>query len=93
MATTLITGCDYGIGFEFARQYAADGWQVHAVCLDPASRDKIGALDGNVHFHPLDVADQSAVTALAGQLEVPVTIFQETPLVQAVEHADAELAG
>ena len=38
MSTALITGCDYGIGFEFARQCATDGWRVHAVCLDPASQ-------------------------------------------------------
>lgn len=69
MPTTLITGCDYGIGYEFARQYASDGWQVHAVCLDPASRDKIEALGQNVHFHPLDVSDQAALAALAKQLE------------------------
>ena len=38
MPTVLITGCDYGIGFEFARQYAEDGWTVHAVCLDGNNR-------------------------------------------------------
>lgn len=69
MATTLITGCDYGIGYEFARQYADDGWQVHAICLDPASRDKIAGLGSNVHFHHLDVADQPALSSLATELE------------------------
>ena len=33
MSTVLITGCDYEIGFEFARQYAANGWTVHTTCL------------------------------------------------------------
>ena len=33
MSTVLIT-CDYGIGFEFARQYAGNGWTVHAACLE-----------------------------------------------------------
>ncbi|MCG8543965.1 MAG: SDR family oxidoreductase [Alphaproteobacteria bacterium] len=69
MPTALITGCDYGIGFEFARQYAADGWQVHAVCLDEASRDKLGGLSGDVHFHQLDVADQVGLAALAETLQ------------------------
>ena len=39
MSTVLITGCDYEIGFEFARQYAANGWTVHTVCLQPDSRE------------------------------------------------------
>lgn len=68
MLTTLITGCDYGIGFEFARQYAADGWTVHAVCLTEASRDKINSLSGDVRFHHTDVADPTAVSALAAAL-------------------------
>ena len=69
MPTALITGCDYGIGFEFARQYAGDRWRVHAVCLEEASRDKLGALSGDVIFHHLDVSDQAGVAALAGSLE------------------------
>ncbi len=68
MSTALITGCDYGIGFEFARQYAADGWKVHAVCLDEASREKLSALSNDVHFHHVDVSDPAAVSALAERL-------------------------
>lgn len=68
MPTTLITGCDYGIGFELARQYAADDWRVHAVCLDTASRAKVEAIAGDVRFHRLDVSDEAAVAALAGAL-------------------------
>ena len=30
MPTALITGCNRGIGLEFVRQYAADGWRVRA---------------------------------------------------------------
>jgi NAD(P)-dependent dehydrogenase (short-subunit alcohol dehydrogenase family) len=36
--TVLITGCDAGIGREFARQYAAAGWQVLATYRDLANR-------------------------------------------------------
>ena len=69
MSTALITGCDYGIGFEFARQYAADGWRVHAICLDEASRDKVTGIPGDVHFHCLDVSDQAGLAALASDLK------------------------
>ena len=69
MSTVLITGCDYGIGFEFARQYAADGWTVHATCLKAESREKHTALGSNTHFHQLDVSDQLAVVAFADKLK------------------------
>ena len=69
MATTLITGCDYGIGFEFARQYASDNWRVHAVCLNAESREKLEGLDGDVRFHQVDVADTKALKSLAAELD------------------------
>jgi NAD(P)-dependent dehydrogenase (short-subunit alcohol dehydrogenase family) len=33
----LITGANRGLGFEFARQYGADGWRVFATCRNPKS--------------------------------------------------------
>ena len=39
MSTVLITGCDYGIGFEFARQYAGNSRTVHAACLKEESQE------------------------------------------------------
>ena len=76
MSTVLITGCDYGIGFEFARQYAADGWTVHATCLKEESREKLVALGSKTHFHHLDVSDQSAVTTFSGGLKgVAIDLF------------------
>lgn len=38
MPTVLITGCDSGIGREFARQYAESGWRVVATYRDLAYR-------------------------------------------------------
>ena len=69
MSTVLITGCDYGIGFEFARQYAADGWTVYATCLKAESREKLAALGRDTHYHQLDVADQLAVSIFADGLK------------------------
>jgi NAD(P)-dependent dehydrogenase (short-subunit alcohol dehydrogenase family) len=58
MPTVLITGASRGIGGEFARQYAADGWRVIATCRNPDSYDGVGEV------HALDVADADSVSAL-----------------------------
>ena len=69
MSIVLITGCDYGIGFEFARQYAADGWTVHATCLRAENREKLATLGSDIHYNQLDVADQLAVSIFADGLK------------------------
>lgn len=68
MATILITGCDTGLGVEFARQYAADGHRVIASCLDPATANETAALKGNIELVKLDVTDHAAIEALAQRL-------------------------
>lgn len=72
MPTVLITGANRGVGLEFTRQYAADGWDIIACCRQPTKADKLQALartDKKIRIQPLDVADFKAVTALAGTLK------------------------
>ena len=38
--TVLVTGANRGLGLEFARQYAADGWKVYAACRDAFARSE-----------------------------------------------------
>lgn len=66
MPSVLITGANRGIGLEFARQYAADGWQVIATCRRPDAAAELAKLP--VEIHPLDVTDFDAVAALAQKL-------------------------
>jgi NAD(P)-dependent dehydrogenase (short-subunit alcohol dehydrogenase family) len=68
MPTVLITGCDTGLGVEFARQYAAEGYRVFATCLDPTTADATRAINGDVRVLKLDVSDLAAIDALAGEL-------------------------
>jgi NAD(P)-dependent dehydrogenase (short-subunit alcohol dehydrogenase family) len=68
MATVLITGCDTGLGVEFARQYAANGYRVIASCLDPSSANEAAAIHGNIELVKLDVTDHGAIEALAKRL-------------------------
>jgi NAD(P)-dependent dehydrogenase (short-subunit alcohol dehydrogenase family) len=68
MATVLVTGCDTGLGVEFARQYAADGHRVIATCLDPARAAETSAIRGNIEVVKLDVTDHTAIEALAQRM-------------------------
>ncbi|MBU2678092.1 MAG: SDR family oxidoreductase [Gammaproteobacteria bacterium] len=65
--TVLITGANRGLGLEFARQYAADGWKVIGTARNPERADELEAL--RVEIAQLDVASQASVDALAESLE------------------------
>ena len=64
MATVLITGANRGIGLEFVRQYAADGWHVVAACRDPAEAADLELVNGDVVKQPLDVTSAESVSNL-----------------------------
>ena len=68
----LITGANRGLGMEFTKQYAADGWNVLACCRHPQSALDLQALakvNANITIQPLDVADFAQIDALALQLK------------------------
>src|ERR687885_300655 len=65
MPTVMIIGASRGIGLELARQYAADGWRVHATTRTPARPGRLGALTGDVVLHALEVRCAAQVAALA----------------------------
>jgi len=70
-ATVLITGASRGIGLEFARSYAARGWQVIATCRDPAGATALNALAAasrGMAVERLDVVDHASIDALASRL-------------------------
>jgi NAD(P)-dependent dehydrogenase (short-subunit alcohol dehydrogenase family) len=64
--SVLISGANRGLGLEFARQYAADGWVVHGTARNPAAADELLALC--VHVHQLDIADEDSIGDLARKL-------------------------
>ena len=63
--SVVITGASRGIGLEFAAQYAAAGWQVHACCRRPGDV----SFDPGIDVHALDVTDQGSIDALASSLD------------------------
>lgn len=68
----LITGTNRGIGLEFVKQYAANGWNVIACCRDPQSAtalQNVASKYRNVQIIALDVADFTQIDAVALQLK------------------------
>jgi NAD(P)-dependent dehydrogenase (short-subunit alcohol dehydrogenase family) len=69
--TLLITGANRGIGLEYVRQYAEEGWRVIACCRNP---DKASALHEVAHKHAnveicqLEVADFDQIETLGRKL-------------------------
>ena len=72
MKTTLITGANRGIGLEFCRQYAADGWRVLACSRMPEKSDALNRLAAQytalITVHALDVGDFVQIERLAQDL-------------------------
>jgi NAD(P)-dependent dehydrogenase (short-subunit alcohol dehydrogenase family) len=76
MPTVLLTGANRGLGLEFARQYAARGWRVHACCRKPADAPDLAALAGpNLVVRALDVRDFEAVAGLAREIADPIDVL------------------
>ena len=68
--TVLITGANRGLGLEFARQYAALGWNVIASCRTPTTAgnlDAVAAQYPRVFIEQLDVTSDTEVARLAGK--------------------------
>lgn len=72
MPTVLITGANRGIGLEFVRAFAADGWRIHACCRHPDKSKELKSLAeesaGAVSLHRLDVTNGLQVANLAREL-------------------------
>jgi NAD(P)-dependent dehydrogenase (short-subunit alcohol dehydrogenase family) len=65
MPTVLITGANRGIGLEFARQYAAEGWAVVATVREHSP--ELDAL--NVRVERLDMRNLDAVAGFGERLD------------------------
>src|SRR6185437_8628787 len=68
MPSVLIAGANRGIGLEFVRQYAADGWTVHATARSDEACAAVAALGSNVRAHRLEITDPHSIAALAREL-------------------------
>jgi len=71
MNTVLITGANRGIGLEFCRQYAKQGWQVLACCRQPEQAVELNQLANSmsVEVHKIDVTNRKGIDELANRLK------------------------
>lgn len=76
MPTVLITGASRGLGMEFARAYAAEGWKVIATCRHPETATTLKNLPGDVQVRSLDIVDADQIKSLAGDLAaLPIDVL------------------
>jgi NAD(P)-dependent dehydrogenase (short-subunit alcohol dehydrogenase family) len=68
----LITGANRGLGLEFAKQYATDGWEVIATCRNPDEAKALQSLKThftNISIVKLDVANFDEIHQVAESLK------------------------
>lgn len=74
MPTVLITGAGRGLGYEYARQYAADGWKVIGTVRNAKAKAALTKLGAGAHI--ADVTDRKAIAKLAAGLKgVPIDVL------------------
>jgi NAD(P)-dependent dehydrogenase (short-subunit alcohol dehydrogenase family) len=79
MASVLVTGSNRGLGLEWVRQYAAEGWRVYATCRQPTEAHELNKLadqEKGISIHRLDVTKPDEINALAVDLmEEPIDVL------------------
>jgi NAD(P)-dependent dehydrogenase (short-subunit alcohol dehydrogenase family) len=74
IGTVLVTGANRGLGLEFARQYAADGWRVIACCRAPKDAPELKKIKAEMHV--LEVTAQDSIAHLAKALNgTPIDVL------------------
>lgn len=74
--SVLITGANRGLGLEFVRQYALDGWRVLAFCRSLSEElDRIAA-EYDVRIETIDVSDYEQIDRAAARLsDEPIDVL------------------
>lgn len=74
MTTALITGAGRGLGYELARQYAADGWKVIGTVRSEKAKAALAKLGADAPI--VDVTDRKSIARLAARLKgVPIDVL------------------
>jgi NAD(P)-dependent dehydrogenase (short-subunit alcohol dehydrogenase family) len=74
----LITGANRGLGLEFVKQYAADGYEVIACSRKINKKDGLHGLQAsykNISIYKLDIANFSSIDQFANLFKKPIDIL------------------
>jgi NAD(P)-dependent dehydrogenase (short-subunit alcohol dehydrogenase family) len=89
MPTALIIGASRGLGFEFARQYASDGWRV--IGTHRAAADGQRLRDAGVEPMTLDVLDADAPKQLEAAIDATTDGRLDLAIVNAGIHGPRQV--
>jgi NAD(P)-dependent dehydrogenase (short-subunit alcohol dehydrogenase family) len=89
--TVLVTGAGRGIGVEFARQFAAEGWRVVATVREESA--DLSRLAGDIRIEQLDMRDFAALEAFPERLSgEPLDLFIANAGITAARRIDSAAA-
>jgi len=95
MPSILITGSNRGLGLEWVRQYAEQGWRVYATCRHPLEAPELqdlAAQNQQVTVHRLDVTKIEEMNALCVELrKEPIDVLLNNAGVYLEKYRDVEL--
>jgi NAD(P)-dependent dehydrogenase (short-subunit alcohol dehydrogenase family) len=95
MPNVLVTGSNRGLGLEWVKQYAEEGWRVYATCRHPMEAPELQDLAGRykqVTVHRLDVTKPEEMNALAVELmKAPIDVLLNNAGVYLEKYRDVEL--
>ena len=92
MLTVLVTSANRGLGYEFARQYAAEGWHVFAACRHPLSAKNLEELatSGSIDVLEMDVTNSASIRQAAATIDgEPIDILLNTAGIMGVPNQTA----
>ncbi len=72
MPSIFITGSNRGLGLEWVRQYAREGWRVYATCRRPAEATELKQIAeqySSVSLHRLDITNAGDIQAIRWEMQ------------------------